>query len=619
MAIERIQQPNRWSAVYSPIIYKFRSTFDSGYKITTPVAPSVIGDSNGFLLVTFAADHGLAAGDYAYIESDFSGVYRVIDCPGSAQAIFDADGTVGQNMVQAYKYAYKYMASVEVFAKINNSYTSIGTVTTKPVDDGTDIIFTFDVSGVLRSYISSNIPNLYGSGVQIAADAFKEYYIQYREEYIHGVNGVPQYEEFDWITDTDSSYYDTNEKVAVNATEQYTQQIGDPYKQSEYVLGLDSGEIKFLSNQPDGVEYSACRKYFAYFNNEIIDSDGFFQLRVNQYNGNALLETNEVEHVEIPLGQHYFEVSNNLFTLNPSATKICVDATLPEYSFTDQLKNNNKNWSLQDNGVNVQFSTSGALFNQNTIPLPTFSVNGYMDKAILTNGFTYRIRVRVINTAAAPSGVVIIDAGGNGTSAYTITTAGDYDFNLTADGSVLRIQATYYDDNDIANEFIVTNFKLQTENEEHAQPICYNVVDDCDCSDNYYNVVWLNNKGGYSNFYFTGRATHGIDVDRQTPIKYNLLPNNFAPANRQYGNLRNVTRQRITLRNETTNKQVHEWLASEISQSIDVFMVRAIDGVDYLLPIVVDVDSVTLFKDKDKRYVFTCEALYGFELKNQTR
>lgn len=489
MAIERIQQPNRWSAVYSPIIYKFRSTFDSGYKITTPVAPSVIGDSNGFLLVTFSGSHGLAAGDYAYIESDFSGVYRVIDCPGSAQAIFDADGTVGQNMVQAYKYAYKYMASVEVFAKINNSYTSIGTVTTKPVDDGTDIIFTFDVSGVLRSYISSNVPNLYGSGVQIAADAFKEYYIQYREEYIHGVNGVPQYEEFDWITDTDSSHYDTNEKVAVNATEQYTQQIGDPYKQSEYVFNFETTDTNFLTNQPDGLPYCNDRKYFIYFNNENQIS-GFFATYIKQYDSSgALLETDTETYAELPVGQHYVYIDSSRFTLNANCAYFTIDATAFD-----------------------GFGSQGSQI----------------------------IRFNVVNT-------------------------------------------------------------------------------DCDCSDNYYNVVWLNNKGGYSNFYFTGRATHGIDVDRQTPIKYNLLPSNFAPANRQYGNLRNVTRQRITLRHETTNKQVHEWLASELTQSIDVFMVRTVDGVDYLLPIVVDLDSVTLFKDKDKRYVFTCEALYGFELNTQTR
>lgn len=605
--------------MYSPIIYKFKSSFDSGYKITTPVAPSVIGDSNGFLLVTFSANHGLAAGDYAYIESDFSGVYRVIDCPGSAQAIFDADGSVGQNMVEAYKYAYKYMASVEVFAKLGNTYSSIGILTTKPVDDGTDIIFTFDVSGILRSYISANAPDMLSTGVIAAPDAFKQFYIQYREEYIHGINGVPEYEEFDWTVDTDSNYYDTNDKVAVNATEQYLQQIGDPYKQSEWVFGLDSGLIKFLTNQPDGLNYSNCRKYWFYFNNELIDSDGFFQLCVDQYNGNTLIETNEVEHVEVPLGQHYFEVSNNLFTLNPNATKICVDAALPTYSFIDNLKNNSKNWALQDNGVNVVFGTTGALFNQNTIPLPTFSVNGYMDKAILTNGFTYRIRLKVLNTAAAPSGVIIVDAGGNGTSTHTITTAGNYDFNLTADGSILRIQATYFDNNNTANEFVVTSFKLQTEDEEHTQPICFNVVDDCDCIDQEYNIVWLNNKGGYSNFYMTGRATHGIDVERQGAIKYNLLPNNFAPNNRQFGNLRHSVRQRITLRHETTNKEIHEWLASEIPQSIDVYMVRDVDGVARLIPLVIDIDSVTLFKDKDKRFVFTCEALYGFELNNQSR
>lgn len=619
MAIQRIQQPNRWSAVYSPIIYKFKSSFNTGFKITTPVAPSVIGDSNGFLLVTFSGNHGLAAGDYAYIESDFSGVYRVIDCPGPAQAIFDASGSVGQNMSNAYKYAYRYMASVEVFAKINNSYQSVGILTTKPIDDGTDIIFTFDVSNVLRSYITSNAPNLQGSGLIYAPDAFKEYYIKYREEYIHGIGGVPVYDEFDWITDTDSSYYDTNEKIAVNATEQYLQQIGDPYKQNEFVFGTDTGEIQFLSNQPNGVPYSDCQKYWFYFNNESVNSDGFFIVQMLQYNGNTLLETNEIQHEQLPIGQHYFEVSDNTFTLNPTATKVCVDAALPAYSFTDNLKNNSKNWALESFGVTVQFTSNGALFNETTTPLPSSSSFGYMDKSILVNGFTYRIRLKVTNAASPPSGVIVIDAGGNGTSTYTITTAGNYDFNITADGPILRILASYDEFNNLANDYRVTDLKVQTQDEESAKRICFNVVQDCECVEQQYNIVWLNNKGGYSNFYMTGRATHGLDIERQGSIKYNLLPNNFQPSNRQYSNLRNIVRQRITLRHETTNQQIHEWLASEIPQSIDVYMVRNINGVDRLLPLVVDVDSVTLFKDKDKRFVFTCEALYGFELNNQTR
>jgi hypothetical protein len=619
MAIARVQQPNRWSSVYAPIIYKFKSSFATGYRIGNVLTPAVIGETNGFLTITWSTAHGMRSGDYVYINSDFSGAYRVISCPGSAQTIIDVNATAGQNCTSGYWYAFQYNASVRVWAEIDNVFTDIGTITTKPVDDGTDIIFTFDVSTVLRNYITSNLPDLRNGSVQHCPDAFKSFYIEYREEYVRGVAGITQYVAQDWETDTDSSYYDTNDKVAVNSTEQYDENIGDPYKQSEYVFGIDNGTVRLLTNQPDGVPYCADRKYWLYFNADNLQTNHSIVFNVEQYGGGGnLITTSEIEYEDVELGQNLVEISNETFTLNANAAKICVTASLPEYQFHDNLKQLGS-WSLQDNGVNIVFGSQGALFNQNTIPLPTLSVNGYMDRNVLANGIEYEFRITLAFTNNQPSGVITIDAGGNGTSTHTISTAGTHTFTLTANGPTLRLQATYYDNNNVANEFRLSNLHVHSTITEDSQPVCFSVEQNCECTDKYYKLVWLNNKGGYSSFYFTGRATHGIEVDRQRPIKYALVAGRFEPSNRQYANLRNIGRKRITLRNETMNKDINTWLANELMTSIDVYLEQTVDGVNYFLPVQIENDSIDIRKDGDKRYSLVLDAIYAYDIISQTR
>lgn len=485
MALTRIAQPNRWSAVYSPIIYRFQSSFATGYRVTSPVGPLVIASTNGFLTVTFDANHNMVAGDYAYITSDFSGIYRVISAPSATQLIFDCDDTVGQNLSTAYKYAYKYTGSAKVFAKISGVYTDIGMVNTKPVDNGSTIVFTFDVAGIIQKYITSNLPDLNSNTINDAPDAFKEYYIETSEAYIRGVGGYPEYVQSEFTPDYEDSIYTINEKVAVNATEQYAQQIGETYKQQYYVFNSGADTLRFLSNQPDGVKISACREFWFYFNNE--ESTAFLPVTVNikQYQNETLLSTTTTQYTDLPVGQHFIALNSSTFTLNPLATSVCIEVE----------------------------ETTG----------------------------------------------------------------------------------------------------------QTGLPICFDVIsEDCNC-DNRYQLVWLNNKGGYSSEYLTGKATHGIDVDRQGQIKYNLQPSNFSPSNRQYGNVQNVARKRITLTHESTKQSVHEWLASEVMTSIDVLLKETIDGVDYLIPLQIDTDTVTLYKDRDKRFVFVFDALLAYDLQIQTR
>lgn len=482
MAVIRTSQPNYWSAVYNPIIYKFLSDFESGLRISGPLTPDTLGDSNGLLQITFLTAHGYSVGDYVeFANGDAPGYYRVTSTPSSTAAIFNTVLASSNNLTQLYLSAYQYNMSVRVLNP--DTLEVYGLKTVKAFDDGTDITFTFDIASILQTLITSDLPDLTSNTPQLNSNSYLPYRIQFREEWIKGIDGESTYFIGDWQDDRTSGYYEFNDKVASNSCEQYNEQVGSTYKQLDFLIGGTGTRI--LTNQPDDLTFCSGKKYFLYINNVEIPADDM-TVEVKQYDiSDTLLSTSTIAYsgFAFVLGQHALPINGGLFTLSTDA-----------YSITFQLK-------------------------------------------------------------------------GTGIDSELIT---------------------------------------------------YKVSQNC-CSPSEYQLYWLNNKGGYSSHIFTGKATHGLSIDRLQPIKYNLQPDNWAPSNRQFGNLSNSTREVLTLRYETSNVEIIQWLSRDLLSSIDAVMVVDIDGTDYLIPVFVETNSLSVYKDRDKRYSLSVDISYGFEYINQTR
>lgn len=485
MGTNRIRQPNRWSAVYNPIIYEFNSTWGTGAHIGGNLVVDTIGDTNGLLQIGFLSNHGLSAGDYVkFVDGDAPGYYRVNSIVSATQAIFNTSLASASALTIVYWTAYQYNMRVQVLDYNTNEV--LGTKLVKGYDDGTDILFTFDISSILQTVITSTLPTLSGLVPILCSDAYREFYIQYREEYIKGVAGESAYFEAPWETDYASNYYDINDKVAVNSCEQYNEQVASSYKQADFLIG--SNGTRFLTNQPDNLEFCTGGQHWLYFNNEEINPD-ILTVEVKQYDiSGSLLSTSSITYsagYTYAVGQHLLPVNTSLFTLSASAYKI-----------------------------------------------------------------TFQVKI-----------------SGNPVSSEVLT---------------------------------------------------YLVNQNC-CEPNSYQLIWLNNKGGYSTHRFTGRASHGFDVSRIQPIKFNLQPDNWKPSNRQYANLRNNSRESIIFRYECSAQEIHDWLVKEIMTTIDLFLIQTIDEVDYFIPMQINTNSVNSRKDGDKRFVLTFECTFAYDIINQNR
>lgn len=318
MALTRIEQPNDWSAVYSQIIYKFQSDFGEDFRIGSVLTTNTFADTSGYLQVEFTTAHNLAAGDYFWI-SDTGGAtpvaVRVISVVNTTTVVLDISFDL--TFVEGWKMAYKYNASVQIWAIDDETvYEAIGVLTSPPVWNGTNYIFTFDVAPVLKNYITGNTPELNTPTNGEATAATIQFYIEYREEYILGVNDLPDYYEFSFQPDSEGGYYVINYKIANNATEQYTEQPDSAYKQEAYVFDGVNADRKFLTNQPV-IPYCYDHDLFFYLNSEEISTPN---LKVRQYNGaGTLTDTQTIAIADLPFGQ-------NIIYFDP-ATVVLLDAT----------------------------------------------------------------------------------------------------------------------------------------------------------------------------------------------------------------------------------------------------------------------------------------------------
>ena len=225
MALTLVQEPDRYSAAYLPIEYKFTSDLD-------PNSIPGESDSNGTL---FGSDNSgedilvgtqpvpLVVGDYVYLENAgvYNGVHRVSSINNGTEGVsvtgFFIDTPVTtettlpgilKQAVEVTKYYNNYSAVVDVY--IGGSFT----VRLRKKRDFNNE-FVFDLSSIIQEYLGSDLLALGTSTTSTSVDLSKEVYIQYAEEYDVISNGIAN------LTLTSFTDNSANTFIGVNSTIPY--------------------------------------------------------------------------------------------------------------------------------------------------------------------------------------------------------------------------------------------------------------------------------------------------------------------------------------------------------------------------------------------------------------
>lgn len=137
------------------------------------------------------------------------------------------------------------------------------------------------------------------------------------------------------------------------------------------------------------------------------------------------------------------------------------------------------------------------------------------------------------------------------------------------------------------------------------------ILDDI-CSNDEKQVVWMNKLGGFDSWTFLGGQQTEIAVKREVDIEY-TKDINFNSPNRIYANRSNLSKKSLSLATRV-NKQIAQWLRSELIDSIDVYFIE--DG--YYIPVNVKDASVN-YNSWENSYIVKMNFEYAFPNNIQTR
>jgi len=134
---------------------------------------------------------------------------------------------------------------------------------------------------------------------------------------------------------------------------------------------------------------------------------------------------------------------------------------------------------------------------------------------------------------------------------------------------------------------------------------CTNLYSNC-CTANSVNVQWVNQAGGMQNYYFNGVQT--IEVSQENAKRF-IDPNNIA----RYSERGQVYDGKII----STKKipQSHVDLLDSLRYSIQAY----INVDDVLFPIIIDPESYTKYKSKDKVFDVFLKFIFADPVKIQTQ
>lgn len=132
-------------------------------------------------------------------------------------------------------------------------------------------------------------------------------------------------------------------------------------------------------------------------------------------------------------------------------------------------------------------------------------------------------------------------------------------------------------------------------------------------------VTWLNNLGGFSYWPMVGKADFNLVIGETGETKTNIFPRWGKSYDDKADTIRKQTFRRtskqLVLRTHSIDKTTATELAEGIKSSI---LVQIMDSKKNRRTVLVDADSITIYKESNKLHSFSFTATYTNELPAQT-
>ncbi len=134
------------------------------------------------------------------------------------------------------------------------------------------------------------------------------------------------------------------------------------------------------------------------------------------------------------------------------------------------------------------------------------------------------------------------------------------------------------------------------------------------CSNNAYQIEWLNKLGGRDTFYFKGNPIVTKEVERTTLMELSKLQN-FTSPKRIFGFRQHTSKKTYTLFHRCANKETATWLRDELIDSIDVNILIG----DYYYPANIVESTIITENTAEQDRVVSLKFRLGFDVNIQTR
>lgn len=132
-------------------------------------------------------------------------------------------------------------------------------------------------------------------------------------------------------------------------------------------------------------------------------------------------------------------------------------------------------------------------------------------------------------------------------------------------------------------------------------------------------ITWLNNLGGFSYWPLVGRKDLNLEVTETGETKKNIFPGwgksyDYTADTIRKQTFRKVRRQ-VVLRTHALDRQTATELSESIKSSV---LVQIMDTKKDRRTVIIDADSVNVYKESSKLHSFSCVATYTDDIPSQT-
>lgn len=132
-------------------------------------------------------------------------------------------------------------------------------------------------------------------------------------------------------------------------------------------------------------------------------------------------------------------------------------------------------------------------------------------------------------------------------------------------------------------------------------------------------ITWLNNLGGFEYWPMVGKADYNHEVIDSGETKTNIFPRWGKSYDDKADTIRKQTfrktRKSIVLRTHSIDKTTATELSEGIKNSV---LVQILDTKKNRRTVIVDTDSITIYRERDKMHAFAFTASFTDDLPGQT-